>query len=623
MTKPKKTADITMDEYADFLGRASKLYFIRDDNGNIINFIPNEGQMMLHRIIEEEFERSRSLRGVEQCRLIVLKPRQIGLSTYTAIRNLDFMLFKERCNGLVFAHEDDATERIYSLRYRIPFDELPDIIRIVDDKGVPIRNGGAEVNIAFKPETFSDSAFHLKFENQTKSDLWVRSAGGKLVKGGTINVLHLTEAADMAKYENLLRAVENELPLNAFNFAMIESTANGMTGDGEGFYKDWVNSVKEWERFQRGESDTFNGYRPVFLPWYLFSKHRMPLHLGKLIDVDHLFSTQEQRQTFYSREQSLVENKGVSMETINWYRYHLKEKLRGDFQAMNQYFPTIPEDAFLATDNCFFDSARLFDRKTAIESDHPGYSQGYLDEDITFQSSPTGSLRIWDMPDDSHLNRYVVSIDVSKGLAEGDYTCMYVFDRLKQRYVARWHGKIAEDLAAEEVNKLALFYNEALLVVEENMATVANLVKPGGHVAYSGPLFFREVRANGEPVWHFNTNPSSRKILLDNYKAWLRERYDTLQDIEETDEHLSFVRRVTHSGNVKFAADNGKKDDIVMSRALAQYGADWWEEPIATLTKDRNDISQIINVGHKPKRVVKLSSFGMPKTNIIETRRRT
>lgn len=623
MTKPKKTADITMDEYADFLGRASKLYFIRDDNGNIVNFIPNEGQMMLHRIIEEEFDRSRKLRGVEQCKLIVLKPRQIGLSTYTAIRNLDFMLFKERCNGLVFAHEDDATERIYSLRYRIPFDELPDIIRIVDDKGTPLRNAGAEINIAFKPETFSDSAFHLKFENQTKSDLWVRSGGGKLVKGGTINILHVSEASDFHKYENLLRAVENELPVNAFNFAIIESTANGMTGDGEGFYKDWVNSVKEWERFQRGESDTFNGYRPVFLPWYLFSKHRMPLHLGKLIDIDHLFSTQEQRQTFYSREQSLVENKGISMETINWYRYHLKEKLRGDFQAMNQYFPTIPEDAFLATDNCFFDSGRLFDRKTAIESEHPPYSQGYIDEDLLFQSSPTGSLRIWDMPDDSHLNRYVVSIDVSKGLAEGDYTCMYVFDRLKQRYVARWHGKIAEDLAAEEVVKLGLFYNEALMIVEENMATVANLVKPGGHVAYPGPLFFREVRANGEPNWHFNTNPSSRKILLDNYKAWLRERYDTLQDTEETDEHLSFVRRVTNSGNVKFAADNGKKDDIVMSRALAQYGGDWWEEPIATLTKDRNDISQIINVGHKPKTVRRVTNLGMPKTSVIETKRRT
>jgi hypothetical protein len=618
-----KTVHISTDDYKTFLGRASKLYFIRDDNGDLINFVPNEGQMMLHDIIEEEFARSMRTKGVPQCRVIILKPRQIGATTYTAIRLLDFLMFHGRCNGLVFAHEDDATERIYSMRYRTPFDELPDHIVMTDKNGQPILDSTkTPIKIKFKPETKADSGYHIQFKDQTQSDLWVRSAGGKLVKGGSINLLHFTEAADMTKYEALFRAVENELSLTALNFAVVESTANGVSGDGEGFYKDWVNSVKEWDRFIKGETDTFNGYRPVFLPWYKFSKHRVPLTNGKLIDIDHLFSSQEQRNRFYDREQILTAQKQVPIEAINWYRYHLKEKLRGDFDAMNQYFPTVPEDAFLASDKCFFDSIKLFDIKSQYETKEPEYERGSLDSDLNFTPSPIGDLKIWQQPDDTYMYRYVVSCDSSKGLEEGDYTCMWVFDRLKQKYVARWHGKIAEDLAAQELLNLAYYYNDALIIVEENLATIANLIKPEGLLAYSGPLYFRDIRAGGELVWHWQTSSTSRKILLDSYRAGLRENYEILPDLESVDEHMSFVRKTTGRGNVKYEADTGKKDDIVMSGAMAYYAAQWWEEPIAELNARRNDIQSIINVRHKQAKPVKHTGFGMPKTEVYNVKRK-
>jgi len=615
----QKVVHISVSEYKTFLGRASKLYFIRDDDGKVVNFHPNEGQLLLHSIIEEEFERTKASRGVAQCKVIILKPRQIGATTYTAIRNLDFMLYRDMCNGLCFAHEDDATERIYSLRYRVPFDHLPDVIVLTDDSGVPLKNpDGSQIRIKFKPDTVSDSAFHLKFSEMTKSDLWVKSAGGKLVKGGTINLLHLTEAADMNKYEALFRAVENELPLNAFAFSVVESTANGVTGDGEGFYKDWVNSVKEWNRYKNGESDSFNGYRPVFLPWYDFSKHRVALVNGKLIDIDHLFSSQDQRNRFYDRERVLLEQKGVPIEAINWYRYHLKEKLRGDFDAMNQYFPTVPEDAFLASDKCYFDSIRLFDVKSKMENgERLEYEQGGIDDELEFTPSPIGPLRIWEKPDTHYMNRYVVSCDSSKGLEEGDYTCMWVFDRLKQKFVARWHGKIAEDLAAKELLNLAYFYNDALVIVEENLATIANLIKPEGLLAYSGPLFYRDIRAGGDTVWHWQTNGTSRKILLDTYRAWLRDKYEILPDIETVDEHMSFVRKTTSQGNVKYQADTGKKDDIVMSGAICYYGAQWWDEPIAQMNNKRNDIMAIINPKQKVSNPIRHTSFGKQKDNVL------
>lgn len=199
---------------------------------------------------------------------------------------------------------------------------------------------------------------------------------------------------------------------------------------------------------------------------------------------------------------------------------------------------------------------------------------------------------------------------------------MWVFDRLKQRYVARWHGKIAEDLAAQVLLNLAYFYNDALVIVEENLATIANLIKPEGLLAYSGPMFYRDVRAGGELVWHWQTNTSSRKILLDTYRAGLRDNYDRLPDVESVDEHMSFVRKTTKQGNVKYEADTGKKDDIVLSAAIAYYGAQWWEEPIAELNSRRNDIQSIINVRHKVSKPIKHTSMGMPKTEVHTVRRK-
>ena len=85
---------------------------------------------------------------------------------------------------------------------------------------------------------------------------------------------------------------------------------------------------------------------------------------------------------------------------------------------------------------------------------------------------------------------------------------------------------------------------------------------------------------------------------------------------------MSFVRKTTGRGNVKYEADTGKKDDIVMSGAMVYYGSQWWEEPIAELNARRNDIQSIINVRHKQAKPVKHTGFGMPKTEVYNVKRK-
>jgi hypothetical protein len=90
----------------------------------------------------------------------------------------------------------------------------------------------------------------------------------------------------------------------------------------------------------------------------------------------------------------------------------------------------------------------------------------------------------------------------------------------------------------------------------------------------------------------------SRKILLDEYKAWLRDNYDSFNELYDVEEHISFVRTVKSSGNIKYEADTGKHDDRVISRALAIYGNNRWEEEVAYLNDDKSDYTNIVKIGN-------------------------
>jgi hypothetical protein len=601
----RRVTRVPRKDFLTFYGRAKHLYYIEDKQMRVRTYIPNQGQKILGDTIDKVLDQMQKTVGYRQFRGIALKPRQIGITTDTALRIFDMALIYPNFKALVANHLGEDTKVIFD-KYQIVYRELSEFIEIIDEQGnvIPDENGNTLRKL--KPITRADAANELRFNDpETKNYSWinVRTAGSgdNLGKGGTIQAFHVTEAANMTKYAKAVTSSMQQIPQKVDGFVMIESTANGTTGDGEGYYKEWVRAEAGYERYLRGEVDYYTGVVPIFIPWYVIDEYQMALQGGKLEDMKGVdFGGPEKEQDFYNREQTLQDEFGVSIERINWFRWIVKNNCDYNLSVAHRYYPTFPQDAFLSTDKCFFDSTKLHTIKKNFESGTLSFTsqQGYLDEDLVFTPSPGGELLIFKHPDPNAINRYILTADTSKGVEDGDYTSMRIFDRVEQEFVAHWFGRISEDLAAVEFNKLGAYYNYAYGIPESNLATLVNMIKPSGVLEYAGELHIDRVRNDGDHEYGFHTLGTSRKILLDEYKAWLRNNYDKFNELPDVEEHISFVRVVKASGMVKYEADTGKHDDRVISRALGIYANNRWDEEVAFLNDDKSDYTNIVKVGN-------------------------
>jgi len=601
----KKIVTIPLDDYKQFDKfevRCPYLYRIVDEGGITIPFIFNEAQTVFHDAIEEEFARSESETGVKRCQVITLKPRQFGATTYTALRNIDLMLMQDRdYRGIVLMHNDVDIPLVFE-KYKTAYENLPDIIEIKDNKGNIL------LSQPFKPEIESSTGYQMKFLGNRRKDgttpkSWVTvrtaGAGDNVGKGGTVIFFHATECANYNHYDKVMSSVKQQMSNpDVPKFVVLETTANGTTGAGEGYYKEWIKAEASWKRFLNGETTSFEGVRPVFVKWYLLKKYRKNLIDNKLIDIDDIdFGSPEAKQQFLEREKILLDQYNVPIEAINWYRFNIKENCSYRYVDACRYYPTFAEDAFLATNNSFFDSAKLFAEKATYEIDltKNTFPKGYLNEDLTFVPSMYGELAIKTEPVQNYLNRYIVSVDQSEGLERGDYTSMKVFDRLTREFVAHWYGKAAEDEVAKEMMKLGYYYNDAYLIPERNRATIINIIKPDGVMPYAGEIFAESYSSNGEATWGWNTNTATRKLLLDELYAFYRdEGYDKLFDFETLDQYINFVRKVTGRGTIRFEASAGKADDIVFADGLCIIANNRIEDEIIQTNQDKTDIERLI-----------------------------
>lgn len=577
---------VKISEMDSFIRRAPHFYNIRSEDNQILSYNANESQLKLNSIVEEERRRTKEMYGYEQIRLIVLKGRQLGVSTDTAMRNLDKMCLTNLYNVQVLAHDDDTTGLLYDI-YQRAYDYLPEQIDLVDDSGEIL-----EKNYPIKPQTKSYSGKKLQFKD-TGSRLNVRTAGGgdNVGKGITLNSVHLSEFANYIHAKDVFNSTSQALPRKSDIYSVIESTANGISGVGEEFYKLWELSETEWNRYESGKIHTFDGYRPVFLPWYEHSKYLLELWNGQMVSLEGVdFGTVGEKK-YHEREEFLIEEMGLPLERINWYRWCIKNKCSYDLSDAYRYYPTFPKDAFLATDACFFNSNELYVVNENLRDDgEQEYQKGDISEDFEFDVDSSGDLKVYEWPDPTWENRYIVGCDPSRNVEGGDYGAVFVYDRLEQKFVAKWYGRMEEDQLALKVMQIGYFYNTGFLIPEANLATMINIIKPEGLVPYNGDVFF--MHRGNRIEWGYNQDKKTRKDLLDAYKIWIRDNYDKIPDRSSCQEHIDFVK-VKKQGFIRPEAKEGKHDDQVFAMALCIWGAEHWEEDLAKMNDEGTDYEKI------------------------------
>ena len=363
---------------------------VRSKTRGLILLKPNRAQ--------REYSRRCSKRN------IVLKARQLGITTYVAARYFVQTITQPGTVTVQVAHNQESAEEIFKIVHRF-WENLPEGMKC----GALVRSRASVRQIAF-PQL--DSEYRIA----TAAD---PNAG----RGMTIHNLHCSEVArwprDGAETLASLRAAVPE-----GGEIVLESTPNGTGGI---FYEEWQKA---------GET----GYTKHFFPWWFEESYRVRGG-GKSGAGDDAGAN-------IDGEIALVEGVGLDAEQIAWRRENWAQ-LRG---LAPQEFAEDEVSCFRASGECVFDL-------DAIE-------RGLAERGEPLESRQNGRLLVW-FPAQAG-KQYIVGVDPAGGGSEGDYACAQVIERRTGIQCAELCGHFPPRELTQKLIELGILYNDALLVVERN-----------------------------------------------------------------------------------------------------------------------------------------------------------
>jgi hypothetical protein len=503
---------------------------IKDKGGNIQRLEYNVAQER----VSEVWDRLEA--EGKPVRLIILKARREGISTYVAGRFVHRAATRKGRSALVIAHEEKkSAAKIFDI-YKLMYDQLPPKVLLDDGKTVQV-----------KPKKRYSNKRELVFDDLL-SDITVASAGGDKGKdksnksggtgrGGTYQMLHASEYAFWPAASETALALFNTVDKQRGTVVIIESTANGV---GDDFHRRWLEA-------KAGRSS----YVPIFLSWLDFPAYRSPVPAGGLGPLD-------------DEEKRLQAKYNATDEQLQWRRETIADECK-TADMFRQEYPSDDEEAFLVSGRPFFDRQSVIDMRDKHQ--RPPIAVGNLverDGKIEFVENPGGYVSIWAWPRKD--GRYCIGADVAEGLEKGDYSDARVMDRDKGEMVATWHGHIDPDLYGAELTRLGRFFFNAWLGVEVNnhgLTTNKAVLREGYRRLYERQRLDEEDPQDTEKLG-WKTDTLTRPVMLDDLEQAIREGTITDHDERAISEYLTFVR----NAKGKPEAQEGCFDDLVVAGAI-------------------------------------------------------
>lgn len=547
-------------------------------SGLPIRFVLNRGQRRLLGVFEE----MRLAR--EPIRVILLKARQWGGSTLVQMYFLWIQtVLVKGFSSSICAHTQDAARNIMSM-YNHAVESMPveegrvaltlspkngmQTARNIDGRGCSITVGSA-----IRPDSIRSQSVHLAHFSEVG--------------------IYPTTANNTP--EELIASVTSIIPNVPLSMIVYESTAKGV---GNYFHTEWLKA-------KRGEGRNV----PVFVEWFCIDIYSCPVEGDEETFV----------RSLSGYERSLF-SLGATLEAIQWYR--LKRQELGSDDQMMQEFPSTDVEAFRHSGEMIFDRMRLeelrggcmdaiamgelYSRRVSVsEVKLDLHKRGELLEGLTFEERSDGHLKVWQWPDRSVevRDRYVVVVDPGGRSSSSDPSCICVLDRYWMLYgevpevVAEWHGHTDIDLLAWNATQIAKWYSDALLVFESNTydSRMESFLSDGDHSEFIFSLISDvyphlyaraskvQVREGVPPKYGFHTNKATKRMIIDNYIALLREVPGGGGYVERCEEMINeaLIYEKRSDGSYGNVSGNGNHDDRVMTRMIALYVA-YEEMPLPT-----------------------------------------
>lgn len=535
----------------------------------LIPFILNRGQ----RKLVARYEKQRLAN--KPIRVILVKARQWGGSTVTQIYMLWLQLYHyENWHSAIISQLQPQAVNIRSMLKKV-IDNLPKYHKPISLKTfeqqqlirqIPERGCIVLVNSAEQPDGLR--SFDFSMVHMSEVALWPDTA---------------TKSGD-----DVAQSIYATVPDEPGTFIVMESTAKGI---GTFFHRQWLAA-------QDNMINKIDGLYPIFVAWYEIAlyKKKLPCSASEFIDT----------LTDYEKWQW---QQGATLEGIYWYRTYKKAKNYSDFQ-MKSEFPTTAEEAFQTKSGKYFSDEMITKIRTGCTAPkfigeirgkalkgEQSFEDIYLIENSGLMSEV---LKIWTMPNDGidatkerAINRFVVSVDIGGRSYRSDNSVISVFDRMGMlipggpiERAAIWYGHLDPDILAWMAVRIAVFYGNALLVVENNTLDTKykkeseDYINEGNHFhtvldeiseVYNN-IYMREGppdSATGKPTykygWHMNK--STKYQAYDSYTAQIRDDEYIERDNGAADE----AQWLQLKPNGQIEAMQGQRDDKQDTTAVGVY----------------------------------------------------
>lgn len=546
----------------------------------VIPFVLNWQQRQLVTRVLEDIAAGRPVR------YIILKARQMGLSTAIEALGYWWTTTHRNIHSLIIAHESIAATNLYEMFKRYfeyshsqfqpdrKYNNRKELVFDVDDR---IKEDWKE-HIDNCREVEGTCGFSHKPPGLGSS---IKTMVAKEGKGRSLKI-HFFHGSEVAFWEagaDVASAAMQAVPMAKNTFVFLESTANGVGGF---FYDTWQNA-------KIGKSNL----KPLFFAWHEHGEYEIEGTCNDLYDEEEIQLLE------------IFDEKGYDRVTWDWkilWRREKKKEFLDDPKKFYQEYPKDDMEAFISSGRPRFDTNMLMKWDNwarnhvehiygqIVPNSNPDSLERYVFEEVPqlMEGTDPTPLKVWELPirrqpgvNESFDAKYVIGVDVSEGKLnkdaqkkENDYSVIDVMRVDNLKTVARWRGHIDPDLLGAVVYAIGIFYNKALVGVEVNnhgLTTVQSLRNKSYPNLYMRKTSEENRFQERTALMGWQTNKKTKKIIIDNLAQAIRENDIIDLDVVFIQECMTYIRDDQGFTN----AQEGRFDDTVMAKAIALMLSDY------------------------------------------------
>jgi hypothetical protein len=492
---------------------------------------------------------------------VILKARQLGMSTVFIALDLFWAFQHSGLAGAFTTHTEASRDQFRNIIETF-FNHLPKTHKITYQKHnrtmLILKNGS----------TFQYLVAGVK-EKTTAN----------LGRSGAFNFLHATE---VAFWGNELDLTELRATLSTHyphRLQIYESTANGFN---------------HWEDMCTTAMDS-RTQKFIFVGWWRNELYQFNREDPRF-DVYCPGRSDEKLNHLERKRVNLVKEMygfDIRIEQIAWYRWKLDDDASGDQMKMDEMFPWVPEDAFVATGSKFFTNESLTDgmrRARRVALSPYRYIIGPEWTDLAIVPSPLAraELKIWE--ETNPHGHYVIGCDPAYGSSEtADRTVIHVArafaDKLVQvaefvsptistyqcawvlAHLAGYYSGAAGALVNLEISGPGTTVFQALNDLREQVMqtppkgkeAIRNVLNSMRHFLYRRPDALA-----GELAYQWRTTMDNKLAMMTGFKDSFELNRHILNSMHLLEEMKSVVYE-----NGAIQSEGRKKDDRVIAAALA------------------------------------------------------